>query len=279
MHVAREAPLDRERENRPRRIPRVTRAVEEERLRLLAQAIVPLAPGRVARPRCEILLRLADERGGLDTAESLFADAERLGLIPELDRWVVHRAVSLVSAWRREHPECELPLCSINLSVRSLDDPDLVADVGAQLAQYGLPPAAIAFEIDEAAALANFAQLVRFISEIRALGCGFGLDDFGGGLASFVHLKALSVDYVKIGAHYVRSVAEDPVYGTLVSAVGEIGRILGIATIAEGVESEDHLQKLRDLGAEYAQGNAMAPPMHLLDEDGSVVLPCVQRVS
>src|SRR5207247_488579 len=140
-----------------------------------------------------------------------------------------------------------------------------------------LAPEALCFEIAEAAALGNFAQLVRLISEIRATGCGVGLDNFGNSLASFAHLKALSVDYVKIGGHYVRGVADDPVYGTLVRAVNEIGRIMGITTIAEEVESETILQKLRGLGVGYAQGHAVASPAPLVDRDGQVALAHVRR--
>jgi diguanylate cyclase (GGDEF)-like protein/PAS domain S-box-containing protein len=261
-----------------RRIERLTRAVDEGRFQLFTQAIVPLAPGLPARPRCEILLRLPDERGGVETPDSFLPHAERYRLIPAIDRWVVRQTVALLGAWHRNHPDCELPLCSINLSASSLEDPDLVPALREYLAEHRLPPQALCFEINEAAALGNFAQLMRLISEIRATGCGVGLDDFGSGLSSFAHLKALLVDYVKIGGHYVRSVDEDPVYGTLVSAVNEIGRIMGITTIAEEVESETVLQKLRALGVEYAQGDALAPPAPLTDGAGAVVLPCVQRV-
>jgi hypothetical protein len=90
------------------------------------------------------------------------------------------------------------------------------------------------------------------------------------------HLKALPVDYVKIGGHYVRSVADDPVYGTLVTAVNQIGRIMGITTIAEEVDSEAALDQLRAIGIEYAQGHAVAPPVPLMDADGNVALPCIQ---
>src|SRR5207249_4712398 len=161
-----------------------------------------------------------------------------------LERWVVRQTATVLGQWHREHPELELPLCAINLSVSSLDDADLIPAVREYLTQRRLPPEALCFEIAEAAALGNFAQLVRLISEIRATGCGVGLDNFGNSLASFAHLKALSVDYVKIGGHYVRGVADDPVYGTLVRAVNEIGRIMGITTIAAEVESETILQKL-----------------------------------
>src|SRR5437762_2414728 len=242
----------------------------------LERPIVPLAPELPARPRCEILLRLPDERGGVETADAFLPQAERHRLMPAIDRWVVRQTAAVLGQWHRDHPELELPLCSINLSVSSLDDPDLVPAVREYLNQHRLPPEALCFEIAEAAALGNFAQLVRLISEIRTTGCGVGLDNFGNSLASFAHLKALSVDYVKIGGHYVRGVADDPVYGTLVKAVNEIGRIMGITTIAEEVESETILQKLRGLGVGYAQGHAVAPPAPLVDRDGQVALPPVQ---
>src|SRR6184192_972540 len=260
-----------------RRIMRLTRAVDEGKFQLYAQAIVPLAPELPARPRCEILLRLPDERGGVETADAFLPQAERHRLMPAIDRWVVRQTVAVLGQWHRDHPEFALPLCSVNLSVSSLDDPDLVPAVREYLAQHRLPPDALCFEITEAALLGNFAQLVRLIAEVRATGCGVGLDNFGNSLASFANLKALSVDYVKIGGHYVRGVVDDPVYGTLVRAVNEIGRIMGITTIAEEVESETILQKLRGLGVGYAQGHAVAPPAPLVDRDGQVTLPHVQR--
>jgi len=260
-----------------RRIVRLTRAVDEGNFALYAQAIVPLRPEHPARPRCEILLRLPDERGGVETPDAFLPQAERHRLMPAIDRWVVRQTVAVLSQWHRDHPELELPLCSINLSVSSLDDPDLIPAVREYLGQHRLPPGALCFEITEAAALGNFAQLVRLIAEIRTTGCGVGLDNFGNSLASFAHLKALSVDYVKIGGHYVRGVVDDPVYGTLVSAVNEIGRIMGIVTIAEEVENETILEKLRGLGVGYAQGHAVAPPMPLVNSDGEVTLPHVQR--
>jgi EAL domain-containing protein (putative c-di-GMP-specific phosphodiesterase class I) len=251
--------------------------VDEGQFQLYAQAIVPLAPDVPARSRCEILLRLPDERGGVESADAFLPQAERHRLTPAIDRWVVRQTVAILSQWHREHPDFELPVCSINLSVSSLDDADLIPAVRECLAQHRLPANALCFEITEAAALGNFAQLVRLIAEIRATGCGVGLDDFGNSLGSFAHLKALSVDYVKIGGHYVRGVADDPVYGTLVGAVNEIGRIMGIVTIAEEAESETILKKLRGLGVGYAQGHAVAPPAPRVDRDGAVALPHVPR--
>src|SRR6266581_2773601 len=260
-----------------RRIMRLSRAVDEGHFQLYAQATVPLAPEHLARPRCEILLRLRDERGGVETAGSFLPRAERHGLMPAIDRWVVRQTVAALGRLHRDRPDLELPLCSINLSVSSLNDTDLVPAVREYLAQHRLPPAALCFEITEAAALRNFAEMVRLISEIQAMGCSIGLDSFGNSMASLAHLKALPVDYVKFGGHYVRSVAEDPVYGALVHAVKEIGRITGIVTIAKEVESETILQKLQDLGVGYAQGHAVAAPEPLVDAKGEVALLRVQR--
>jgi len=280
VHVARpEAAPALQRLAESRRIQRLTHAMDEGRLQLYAQPILPLAPGLPARPRCEILLRLPDERGGVETVDAFLPQAERHRLMPAIDRWVVRQTVATLGQWHHEHSEFELPLCSINLSVSSLDDADLVPAVREYLAQHRLTPGALCFEITEAAALGNFSRLVGLIAELRALGCGVGLDNFGTSLASFAHLKALSVDYVKVGGHYVRGVADDPVYGTLVSAVNEIGRIMGIVTIADEVESETILTKLRGLGVRYAQGQAVAPAAPLVDKDGGLALPHVPRLA
>jgi diguanylate cyclase (GGDEF)-like protein/PAS domain S-box-containing protein len=260
-----------------RRVTRLARAVEEGHFHLYAQPIVPLVPEQRARPRCEILLRLPDERGSPQPAASFLPQAERYNLMPAIDRWVVRRTIELLGGWHRVHPQCELPLCSINISASSLEDESLVPHLREQLAQHRLPPKALCFEIAEAAALANFAQTVRFISEIRTTGCGVALDDFGSGLHSFAYLKALAVDFLKIGGHYVRGVIDDPVYGTIVSAVNQIGGLMGIATIAEEVDSEPILDQLRKLGVGYAQGHAVAVPEPLANTDGEVVaLPCFQ---
>jgi diguanylate cyclase (GGDEF)-like protein/PAS domain S-box-containing protein len=261
-----------------RRVNRLAQALEEGRFHLYAQPIVPLLPEPAKRPRCEILLRLPDERGNPQPAASFLPQAERYNLMPAIDRWVVRRTIELLGGWHRNHPECELPLCSINLSAASLDDESLVPRLREQLSQHRLPPEALCFEIAEAAALADFAQTTRFISEIRTTGCGVALDDFGNGVLSFAYLKALSVDFLKIGGHYVRGVVDDPVYGTIVTAVNQVGRLMGIATIAEEVDSEPVLNRLRNLGVGFAQGQAVAVAAPLADSEGEVVLPCLQLV-
>ena len=260
-----------------RRHNRVARALEEGQFHLYAQTIVALLAEGSARPRCEILLRLQDERGGLQPAATFLPLADRYNLMPAIDRWVIRQTTQLVGNWHRGHPGHELPLCCINISAASLDDENIIRTVREQLAEHQLPPKALCFEIAEAAALGNFAQTVRFISEIRATGCGVALDDFGGGVHSFAHLKALPVDFLKIGGHYVRGVVNDPVYGTIVAAVNQIGRLMGIATIAEEVDSELVMERLRNLGIDYAQGHAVAVPEPFADAQGEVAHACFQQ--
>jgi diguanylate cyclase (GGDEF)-like protein/PAS domain S-box-containing protein len=258
-----------------RRLPRLAQALEEGRFQLYAQPILPLLPEQTARPRCEILLRLTDDRGNLQPAASFLPQAERHNLMPAIDRWVIRRTIELLGEWHQEHPECELPLCSINLSASSLDDESLVPRLREHLTQHRLPPTALCFEIAEAVALGNFAHTVRFVSELRMTGCGVTLDDFGSGLHSFAYIKALAVDFLKIGGHYVRGVVDDPVYGTIVAAINQVGQLVGIATIAEEVDSVPVLERLRSLGVRYAQGHALASPGPLADPDGEVTLPCL----
>lgn len=259
-----------------RRAQRLARALEEGGFELLVQPIMSLGLETRSVPRCEILLRLPDERGGMEMPEAFLPHAARYRLVPAIDRWVVKQTIARLAAWHQDHPHCEIPICSINLSISSLGDRDLVPALREYLAEYRLPPESLNFELGEAA-LGNFAQLVRLISELRAAGCGVGLEEFGSGLSSFAHLKALLVDYVKIGGHYVRSVAGDPVYSTLVGAVNDVGRHMGITVMADEVDDEDTLERLRELGVAYAQGNAVAPAGPLVHLDGTVDLPCVER--
>ncbi len=267
---------NREAENR--RVARLFRAVELGQFQLFTQPIVPLKAERSARHRFELLLRLPEDRGGMLNAGSFTQQAERYNLMPAIDHWVVNKTIGLLGRWRADHPNCELPLCAINLSQSSLKE-SFVQAVSEQLAEHRLSPEALCFEITEAAALRNFPQTMHMVSRIRSTGCMVALEDFGRSMTSFSYLRSLPVDFVKIGGHYVRGVAEDRVSGTLVNAVSRIGEIMGISTVAEEVDNEDDLRRLRGLGVVYAQGAAVGAAQSLTDPDGSLVIPCYDRSS
>jgi Amt family ammonium transporter len=123
-----------------------------------------------------------------------------------------------------------------------------------------LPEGAICFEITETAAISNLSRVIHFMETLRKLGCKFSLDDFGSGLSSFTYLKNLPVDYLKIDGQFIRNVAEDFVDESMVRAITDVGRAMGIETIAERVETKQVLDKLRNLGIEFAQGFYLARP-------------------
>lgn len=255
---------------------RLSDALANDRFVLMGQAIVPLQVEVPPRARCEILLRLPGERGGLETPDAFAAEAERAGLQPAIDQWVIRRTLRYLSHWQRSHPGTALPLCSIPLSLASLADEGLLPMLRAALQEQDVPAAALCFEVGERAAYGAFSETVRLIADLRALGCSVAIKDFGSSLSAFSHLKALSVDYLKISGHYVRGIPQDLVYRTIVQAVSELGAAMGIATIAEDVDSVEVVGKLRGMGARYVQGDAVSPMQPLEDLDGEVSLPQIQ---
>ena len=116
------------------------------------------------------------------------------------------------------------------------------------------------FEITETAAVTNLADAIHFMRELKARGCKFSLDDFGTGLSSFMYLKTLPVDFLKIDGQFIAQIATDPVDRSMVEAIAKVGRALGIATIAECVETEVVLEELKRIGVDYAQGHFVAMP-------------------
>ncbi len=156
------------------------------------------------------------------------------------------------------------PLCAINLSGTSISDDAFRDFVQDQIAIHRIPPAAICFEVTETAAITNLNKASRFMHELKEIGCRFALDDFGTGMSSFAYLKHLPVDFLKIDGSFVSDMAHDPVDFALVEAINRIGHVLGIHTVAESAESEAILSKLRDLGVDYVQGNAIHVPELLL---------------
>jgi diguanylate cyclase (GGDEF)-like protein/PAS domain S-box-containing protein len=237
---------------------RLTQACDENRLELYYQPIVPI--GHCADPRrhYELLVRLRDERGALVQPAEFIPAAERYNLMSTIDRWVVTQALE---QWA--HCVGDVGPCytlAINLSGTSLNDERFLTYLGDLLQQQDLSPGAVCFEITETAAIGNLARAIEFMTELRARGCLFALDDFGSGLSSFMYLKNLPVDFLKIDGQFVQRVHSDRVDRTIVEAATQIGRALGVKTIAERVEVPEVLDCLGDLGVQFAQGFYIARP-------------------
>jgi Amt family ammonium transporter len=186
--------------------------------------------------------------------------AERYNLMPMLDRWVVRQALTHL-ADRSKGAESAKYSIAINLSGTSLSEHRFLNYVVEELKNRELPPGAICFEITETAAIANLARVIHFMETLKKLGCKFSLDDFGSGLSSFSYLKNLPVDYIKIDGHFIRNVADDKVDESMVRAINEVARAMGIESIAERVESSKVLDKLGEIGIAYAQGFYLAHPV------------------
>jgi diguanylate cyclase (GGDEF)-like protein/PAS domain S-box-containing protein len=242
---------------------RIPRALEENRFRLHFQPIRQItAPDSEKRRHYELLLRLKDEEGQVVLPSSFLAAAERHSLGPKIDRWVVRTALAYLA--RRPDALRHLFMCAINLSGHSLADKDFWGFVVRQLEETRVPAEKLCFEITESAAIANLTDASAFIKTLEERGCRFALDDFGSGLSSFAYLKTLPVDFVKIDGTFVKGIADNAIDLTMVRCIHEIAHVMGKQTIAEFVENEAILDKLRDLGVDYAQGYALGHPEPLI---------------
>ncbi len=235
---------------------RLTRAVEENRLELFYQPIVPIADvGPVAFH--ELTVQLRDDDGRLVPAGEFIPAAERYNVMPAIDRWVIRRALERL----RNAPSgpAASPVLAVNLSGNSLSDQSFLEFV---VEQAGAPDVAnrLCFEITETAAVTNWSNALYFMKELQQRGCRFALDDFGSGLSSFMYLRTLPVDFLKIDGQFVAQVAANPIDRNMVEAICKIGRSLGIFTVAECVESGPVLAELKRIGVDFVQGYYLARP-------------------
>ena len=236
---------------------RINNALDENRFELFRQTIQPLQTEEEGA-HYELLLRMRDESGGI-IAPGLFIEAaERYGITPAIDRWVIRNAFRWLVSEADERER--LSLCSINLSGQSVGDEKFLPFVVEQFQMSGLDATKICFEITETAAIASYSQANRFINALKELGCKFALDDFGTGLSSFGYLKHFPVDFLKIDGSFVKEILHDPIDREMVRSINEIGHLTGKQTIAEFAENEEIITMLKGMGIDYAQGYGVSEP-------------------
>ncbi|MFV3404948.1 EAL domain-containing protein [Pseudomonas sp. NY15463] len=240
-------------------IQRLHVALEENRFCLYAQEIAPLRPHEGAG-HIEILLRLHDESGRTILPDSFIPAAERYGLMTALDRWVVRSVFQVIRQCLDEGREGPLAMCAINLSGTSIGDDNFLEYLHRLFAEFDIPPRLICFEITETSAIANLGSAIRFINELKGLGCKFSLDDFCAGMSSFAYLKHLPVDFLKIDGSFVKDMLDDPINRAMVEVINHIGHVMGKRTIAEFVETPLIEQALQEIGVDYAQGYLIERP-------------------
>jgi diguanylate cyclase (GGDEF)-like protein/PAS domain S-box-containing protein len=241
-------------------VSRLTSASDEGRLDLVFQPIVPVGEAAGTRPHYEVLLRLRDEQGEEVLPREFIPAAERYNVMPVLDRWVMEKVLLDLVPSRRDGPAEAPYTIAVNLSGTTLSDQGFLESLIELLEQRDPVPGVLCFEITETAAIANLATASYIMRELASRGCLLALDDFGSGLSSLNYLRNLPVHYLKIDGQFVQNVAEDPVDRSLVEAIVQVGRAMGVQTIAERVETQAVLDTLREIGVGYAQGWLLGRP-------------------
>ena len=228
---------------------RIRDAIDENRLVLYSQPIVPLADGR---PGEELLLRMIGRDNEIIQPLSFLPVAEKYGLIREIDRWVITQATRLAATGRR--------VVEANLSATSIGTSDLLPFIEQQIREAHADPADLVFEITETALMQDITAGEAFARGLTELGCGLALDDFGTGFGSFTYLKKLPITHLKIDIEFVRDLATNPANLHVVKAIVSLARAFGLKTIAEGIEDEHALTLLRAEGVDFAQGFHLGRP-------------------
>lgn len=242
-------------------VTRLNRALQEKQFRLYEQAILPVVPHDKEIKHSEFLIRLINNDGTVMEPDAFIPAAEHYHLITKIDSWVIDTAFEYLSnLLKKGHTSNDLGVYFISVSGASLGEADFYDYVAEKLEWYAIPGEMVCFEVQEATALSHYGPANAFIKNIRQKGCRIAIDDFGAGVSSFSYLKSVPVDYVKIGGGFIGHVNLDPMDCAIVEAINQIGHIAGLQTIAELVESDEIMYKLKDIGVDYAQGNKLDIP-------------------
>ena len=228
---------------------RIRSALDEDLLLLLGQPIIDLETGETVQH--ELLLRMCGPDGELIPPGQFLPVAERYGLITELDCWVVRHAAERAAQGMA---------VGVNLSAASVGSATLMLAIENALAETGADPSLLMFEVTETALMDSLDDGRAFVEKLTALGCKFALDDFGTGFGTFVYLKHLPLDYLKIDIQFVRDLLDDAGDERVVEGIVNLASQFGVKTIAEGVENQATLERLSALGVDYAQGFHIGRP-------------------
>jgi EAL domain-containing protein (putative c-di-GMP-specific phosphodiesterase class I)/PleD family two-component response regulator len=209
--------------------------------------------------RFELFLRLQDKYGRFVRPAAFLPAAEQFEVIAKLDRWTISTALT----WLAKHMTRfrRLALCSINLSGRTLSDETLHEYTKSKFTETGVPAHKICFEINQTKSIEDVRAARHFMSLLGELGCAFALDDFGSSLSSLAHMKNLPAEYIKIDGKFIKDITVNSSHFSTVRSINEIAHALGKKTIAEFVEDDDTLDKLKEIGVNYAQGYAIGRPL------------------
>jgi len=237
-------------------LSRIIKAIDKQQFELYVQPIVYCQSLEIHH--YEVLLRLKLQSGEIVSPAIFIPAAERHGAMPKVDKWVVEQSIKWLK--QKEHKATRF---AINLSGSSLGDKTFCNYLEKKVSQSQLQPRQICFEITETSAIKNYDAAQYFIKCSKKHGASFALDDFGSGLSSFAYLKNFPVDYLKIDGSIVKEMAQNKIDHAMVKSIHEIGKVMGIKTIAEFVENDDIIKACQKLGIDMLQGYAIEKPKAL----------------
>ncbi len=264
IHVYRENDKDLEqRRGEMQWVTRIPRGIRENRFALAVQEIVAMKPQPGGERHLELLIRYRRMDGEWIVPRLFLPAAERYNMATMLDRWVFVQLANLL----QQNPQLARQgwVFNLNLSGQSVTNDEFLNFITQRMTDMQLPTRHICFEITETSTITNLSRAKHFIESLKALGCRFALDDFGGGLSTFGYLKGLPVDYIKIDGQFVRDSENDAMDFAIVKSINEVGHVLGKQTVAECVENPAVARKLEAIGVDWMQGYAVAKPVMLSD--------------
>ena len=234
---------------------RIQRAIEEDRFLPWFQPILDLKHNKISH--YEALARMRGEDGNILLPAAFIEAAERFGLIGAIDRIIIEKTMRLqAETWQQGR---HLTF-AMNLSGKDLGDEEIMTFLRSKIVETGAKPEYLVFEITETAAVRDINKAVKFIRDLKSIGCHFSLDDFGVGFTSFIYLREMDVDYVKIDGAFIKTLHKEYRDQLFVKAISDVARGMGIKTTAEFVENEEIIKFLKRLGVDYAQGYAIGKP-------------------
>ena len=239
-------------------VQKIHNALEDDRFLLYAQPVVPLQKDLPLH--FELLLRLREENGSLVPPGVFIPAAERFGLMPLIDRWVIRHGLRQIAMNNAKDAACRENVFAINLSGATFREKGFADEVKALFDSYDVEYRQVCFEITETHAVTNLTQAVEFITRMRKLGCSFALDDFGSGMSSFGYLKHLPVDYLKIDGNLVKGICDNEVDKAMVGMINHLGHAMRTSTVGEYAETREIVEALRQCGVDFAQGYALGYP-------------------
>lgn len=233
---------------------RISSAMETGLMRLHHQGVYHAASGELAH--LEVLVRMVDEQDHdrLIMPGHFIHHAEKSGKILDLDRWVIHQSIALLSQ------STAVPSLAVNISGRSFDEPTLPQYIAEQLKKFNVEPRRLLIELTETSAVSDLQDAERFIEALHHTGCTTCLDDFGTGFSSFAYLKHLKADVLKIDGLFIRDLPNERDNQIFVKSIVDVARGLGKKTVAEFVENVDILNMLKLLGVDMVQGYHLDRP-------------------